>query len=80
MSIVRGCIDTDYMLRILNHLVNHYMCILFYTLLQQICIHYYWSSYHVRCHTIIYMVRELFYALLEEFDIYCLNNYLYASI
>ena len=23
--LVRGCIDTDYMLRILNHVVNHYM-------------------------------------------------------
>jgi len=31
MSIVRGCIDTDYMLRISNQVVNHYM-LLFYAL------------------------------------------------
>jgi hypothetical protein len=49
--LVRGCIDTDYMVRILNRVVNHYMFLFytllkkkFYALLEHIFIHY-WSTF-----------------------------------
>jgi hypothetical protein len=70
--LVRGCIDTDYIVRILNHVVNHYM-FLFYTLLEKIlCIigaYFYILSEHISIHycwltlLFLYVRFRLFYGL-----------------